>query len=88
MRSRRGNGARVITDRRTAAGGATILAYLKDTASRVLCFYAPCSHRSTVALCDYDDTEVASYCTGHGRQALKEYGRALEERLAEAEEVA
>ena len=66
------------------AGDPAILAYLSDTASRALCYYAPCSHVSTVALCDFTDTVVATYCAGHGRLALREYGQALEKRLAEA----
>lgn len=61
------------------------LAYLKETPSRVVCYYAPCSHVSVVALCDHNDTEVASYCLSHGRQAVKEYVRALQERIAENE---
>ncbi|HJR92476.1 MAG TPA: hypothetical protein VJ938_08545 [Acidimicrobiia bacterium] len=75
------NGAASSTDH--SVGGPAVLAYLTDTSSRALCYYAPCSHASVVALCDFNDTAVATYCTHHGRIALKEYGRALEEHLAE-----
>ena len=60
-----------------------ILAYLRDTKARVLCYYAPCSHEATVALCNYADVEVGSYCVGHSRLALREYGKALEARITE-----
>lgn len=61
----------------------TILAYLRDAEPGVLCFYAPCSHDSAVILCNYDDVAVGSYCAGHGRLALRQYGKALEARLAD-----
>lgn len=66
-------------------GEGVVLAFLKETALGVLCFYAPCSHRSRVSLCNQAGIEVASYCDHHARQALREYGAALEERFGERE---
>lgn len=63
-----------------------LLAYLRDTESPVICYYAPCSHNATLDLCNYDDATVGSYCAGHSRQALREYGKALEARLSEEED--
>lgn len=57
-----------------------VTAFLRETASRVLCFYAPCPQQTRVALCNADGQVVAAYCRSHGRIALREYGLALETR--------
>lgn len=56
----------------------TGVASLRQTAPGVLCYYAPCPHPSTVELFNARNGAVASYCRRHGRQALREYTRALQ----------